>query len=266
MKKLLGIYWIVLALSLGSCGASRWEDSRTTGQHATSGNLSPSKYGNPPFYEVYGKRYTVMNSSAGYRERGTASWYGKKFHGRSTSSGERYDMHKMTAAHKTLPLPTNVRVTNLDNRRSVILRVNDRGPFVKGRLIDLSYAAARELGIILHGTGRVEVVALTGTAGVDVPARTRAAVARPAVSKPLAGERMYVQFGAFGDRAKALAMASRLSSGGLNKVTVYESSNSSPKLYRVRVGPISGAGEYDRIVRAAANLQITETHLVIEPG
>ena len=110
-------------------------------------------------------RYTVMNSSTGYRERGVASWYGKKFHGRSTSSGERYDMYAMTAAHKTLPLPTNVRVTNLDNGRSITVRVNDRGPFVKNRLIDLSYAAAKELDVVANGTGMVEVVALNNSTG-----------------------------------------------------------------------------------------------------
>ncbi|MDP6435633.1 MAG: septal ring lytic transglycosylase RlpA family protein [Gammaproteobacteria bacterium] len=265
MKSLQGIILITLALALGSCSWSRSDDPGYEESHATSGNLSRSKQGNPPFYEVYGKRYSVMKSSGGYRERGTASWYGKKFHGRSTSSGERYDMHKMTAAHKTLPLPTNVRVTNLANGRSIVVRVNDRGPFVKNRLIDLSYAAARKLDIIANGTGYVEVVALTGTAGVDKPTRARATPAQP-VSAPKSGERMYVQFGAFGDRSKALAMANRLSSGGLNKVRVHESRNNSPKLYRVRIGPISSTIEYDRIVRAAARLLITETHLVTDPG
>ncbi len=119
---------------------------------------SPS--GNPESYEVDGKRYRVLDTSAGYRERGIASWYGEKFHGRLTSSGVPYDMYRMTAAHKTLPLPTYVRVTNLENGRSVVLRVNDRGPLIEGRIIDVSFVAAQKLGLVGTGTARVEVEAL----------------------------------------------------------------------------------------------------------
>ncbi|MCP5136305.1 MAG: septal ring lytic transglycosylase RlpA family protein [Gammaproteobacteria bacterium] len=119
-----------------------------------------SRYGNPESYKVMGQRYYVMESSHGYVERGIASWYGKKFHGRLTSNREPYDMLAMTAAHKSLPLPTYVRVTSLDNGRSVVVRVNDRGPFHDGRIIDLSYAAAMKLGIAQKGTGHVEVRAL----------------------------------------------------------------------------------------------------------
>src|SRR6056297_4328415 len=106
-----------------------------------------SKSGNPPFYEVRGQRYYVMNDAAGYRESGVASWYGTKFHGRRTSSGEPYNMYAMTAAHKHLPLPSYVEVTHRQNGRKIIVKVNDRGPFHDGRIIDLSYAAARKLGI-----------------------------------------------------------------------------------------------------------------------
>ena len=120
-----------------------------------------SRYGNGPNYEVFGKRYTVMPSSANYQERGVASWYGKKFHGRLTSNREPYDMYQMTAAHKSLPLPTYVRVRNLKNNKSVIVRVNDRGPFVHNRIIDLSYAAATKLDMIRDGTSLVEVTAIT---------------------------------------------------------------------------------------------------------
>ena len=115
-----------------------------------------SKSGNPPFYEVRGQRYYVMNDAAGYRESGVASWYGTKFHGRRTSSGEPYDMYAMTAAHKTLPLPSYVRVTHRGNGRSVVVRVNDRGPFIGDRVIDLSYAAAVRLGMHNEGTAPVE--------------------------------------------------------------------------------------------------------------
>ena len=126
-----------------------------------------SRSGNPESYVIEGVTYRVMDTSDGYQEEGIASWYGGYFHGRRTSSGDVYDMYLMTAAHKSLPLPTYVRVTNLANRRSVVLRVNDRGPFVEDRIIDLSFAAAMKLGMAEQGTAEVEVVAL------DPPARER---------------------------------------------------------------------------------------------
>ena len=119
-----------------------------------------SKYGNPDSYVVFGKRYKTKTSSAGHVERGVASWYGKKFHGRRTSSGERYDMYAMTAAHKSLPLPTYAKVTNLENGRTAVVRINDRGPFHGDRVIDLSYTAARKLGVVSKGTAVVEVRAI----------------------------------------------------------------------------------------------------------
>ncbi|MBY4676210.1 septal ring lytic transglycosylase RlpA family protein [Marinobacterium arenosum] len=119
-----------------------------------------SRGGNKPSYRVLGKTYRVMDSAQGYKERGTASWYGNKFHGHKTSNGEVYDMYAMSAAHKSLPLPTYLRVTNLDNGRQVIVRVNDRGPFHGNRLIDLSYAAAYKLDMLRKGTARVELEAI----------------------------------------------------------------------------------------------------------
>ncbi|MEO6696998.1 MAG: septal ring lytic transglycosylase RlpA family protein [Gammaproteobacteria bacterium] len=119
-----------------------------------------SKYGNPTYYEVNGRLYHTLSSSAGYVERGIASWYGTKFHGRRTSSGEPYDLYAVTAAHKTLPLPSYVLVTNLNNGRNLVARVNDRGPFHQDRIIDLSYAAAGKLGVLPTGTALVEVRAI----------------------------------------------------------------------------------------------------------
>jgi rare lipoprotein A len=127
-----------------------------------------SRSGNPPFYEVFGKRYFVLSSSVGYVERGVASWYGPGFHKVRTSTGEPYDMYGMTAAHKTLPLPAYVRVTNLQNGRSVVVRVNDRGPFVGNRIIDLSYTAAAKLDMLRNGTAMVEVRSLN-IAAPDAP-------------------------------------------------------------------------------------------------
>jgi len=124
-------------------------------------NLPKSRTGNMAEYTVFGKSYTVLETAAGFSEEGIASWYGKKFHGRKTSSGEVYDMHAMTAAHKHLPLPTYARVTNLENNRSIVVKVNDRGPFVGARVIDLSFAAAQELDMAEQGTANVEIVALS---------------------------------------------------------------------------------------------------------
>lgn len=125
-----------------------------------------SRYGNPSEYYVDGKTYEVMKSSTGYRTRGVASWYGTKFHKQRTSSGEPYNMYVMTAAHKTLPLPTYVKVKNLDNGRVAVVKVNDRGPFHADRVIDLSYAAALKLGVFPKGTANVEIETLMGPAGV----------------------------------------------------------------------------------------------------
>ncbi len=119
-----------------------------------------SAYGNPSEYEVDGHTYRVLSTSEGYEAEGIASWYGPKFQGRRTSSGESFDMYRMTAAHRTLPIPTYVEVTNLENGRRVVVRVNDRGPFHEGRIVDLSYVAARKLGIVGAGTARVRVRAL----------------------------------------------------------------------------------------------------------
>lgn len=140
--------------------------------------LPLSRYGNKPVYSVLGKNYNVLADTRGYREEGTASYYGKKFHGRRTSAQEVYDMYAFSAAHKTLPIPSFARVTNLDNGKSVVVRVNDRGPFHEGRVIDLSLAAATKIGIVARGTGRVRVEALqpdgsAATQAVAMPADTR---------------------------------------------------------------------------------------------
>ncbi len=207
--------------------------------------------GNPPFYEVDGVRYTVLPDSAGYSEQGVASWYGREFHGKRTSSGEVYDMYALTAAHKTLPLPTTARVTSLTTGKSIIVRINDRGPFRKGRLIDLSYGAARELGFLTTGTDRVEVQALTPVGSGPV--------------LPAAAERaMYVQVGAFRARENAEEMKSRLERQGLGNIVIRYDARSEPALYRVRVGPVADAAEYDAVAGRVIRLNIGEPRLVTE--
>jgi len=201
-----------------------------------------SAHGNPPFYRVLGKRYTVLASEEGYLERGVASWYGPTFHGESTSNGEKYNMYGMTAAHKTLPLPCYARVTNLKNGKSVVVRINDRGPFVSNRLIDLSYSAAQKLDMLKEGTTLVEVRALT----VQEPDNlTRSAQAPP--------PSLYVQVGAFADQSNAQRVLSRLKSGGLGSAFILSPPDGQPQLYRVRLGPISSVPEFDTL---AAKLKV----------
>lgn len=275
---------ILLALTavLGACSkASRWE---APAQPAVSKPPSPvvnevgqpprSKRGNPAFYEVYGKRYYVQAASANYREKGVASWYGKKFHGRLTSSGVPYDMYAMTAAHKTLPLPTRVRVTNLQNQRSVVVTVNDRGPFVHNRLIDMSYAAAQQLGMIRAGTAMVSVEALpfdapatpVAVVGESVP-RMPSMVATASAAPPPAEPVLYLQVGAFGDAGNAERLKSQLETGGFQNVLIRQDVAADQALYRVRLGPIADVAEYDQLVQRVAMLNIRDAMLVTErPG
>ncbi|RFF27329.1 MULTISPECIES: septal ring lytic transglycosylase RlpA family protein [unclassified Wenzhouxiangella] len=192
-----------------------------------------SAYGNHSPYEVLGRRYRVMDSAAGYRERGTASWYGTKFQGRPTSSGEPYDLYQLTAAHRTLPLPTWVEVTRLDTGDSIVVRVNDRGPFHPDRIIDLSWAAASELGMTERGTAPVEVRAITFDNG---PGHTP----RPARVP------VYVQVGAFSERERAHRVVNDLERAGIGPIDSERTRTDAGRLWRVRLGPI------DEVERAIA--------------
>ncbi len=192
--------------------------------------VTRSKYGNPDSYEVNGKTYFVMKSAKGFTQRGIASWYGKKFHGRKTSSGEDYDMYAMTAAHKTLPIPIYVEVTNLDNGRKAIVRVNDRGPFHSGRIIDLSYAAAIRLGVAKTGTAHVKIQ-VVGEKGE--PNRA------PPVEPPVAsGNQIYVQVAAFATEENALEYLGKLQGEGFSEVRLHVESRKGKTLYRIRIGPL----------------------------
>ena len=180
-----------------------------------------SERGNPPAYTVRGKTYHVMDSAAGYRATGNASWYGKKFHGRLTSSGEPFDMFKLTAAHTTLPIPTYLKVTNLANGRSTVVRVNDRGPFHSGRIIDLSYAAAVKLDFADSGTTRVRVE----TVGKQPD--------------------FFLQAAAFRELATADALKENLQK--LTGKSAYVVRVSDDRLFRVRLGPVRGRPEALRL-------------------
>jgi len=219
-----------------------------------------SAYGNPESYVVFGERYRPLKESRGYSEKGIASWYGSKFHGRRTSSGEPYDMYAMTAAHKTLPLPSYARVTNLKNDRSVIVKINDRGPFHENRLIDLSYTAAWKLGIIGEGTGLVEVTAIDPAAPEPPPT---VAEAPPSPRKPHGLPALFLQVGAFGSAQNADRLKQRIEEQLQVSVLIEESANGSNAVYRVQVGPIASVELADHLSTRLDELGIHNPHVVI---
>jgi rare lipoprotein A len=266
---------VLVTVSLAACGSS--SDTRSDSAPGSTripdlpGDAVPrpeprSRYGNGPEYEVFGKRYTVMSDSAGFQERGVASWYGTKFHGNRTSNGETYDMYQMTAAHKTLPLPTFVRVRNLHNNKTVVVRVNDRGPFVNNRVIDLSYVAALKLDMVRAGTSLVEVTAISFDApGGDRSTRQVDESLPPVVAAPTtAGEPLYVQVGAFGESANAERRLRLLTSAGIAGGIIYEDQSVTPSLYRVRIGPIADVVQYDVLVEELETLGISDPYLITE--
>ena len=225
--------------------------------------------GNPPFYDVLGKRYHVLPSSLGYVERGVASWYGRDFHGLATSSGETYDMHSMTAAHTTLPLPTWAEVTNLANGKHVVVKINDRGPFVDNRLIDLSYAAAIALDMVGPGTARVEVRAMSGpqtlaSSEASVAPPVVAAAPPPAVAPPQAVDYMFVQVGAFSQEDNAARLVARLRASGFANPTVVSEPDGRRMLHRVRLGPIHDAVEFDVLSARLLAIGVAGSRLVVE--
>lgn len=198
-------------------------------------------YGNKSPYTVLGRTYSVLPTARGYVERGIASFYGNKFHGYKTSSLENYDMYAFTAASKTLPLPSYARVTNLANGKSVIVRVNDRGPFHQDRVIDLSYVAAVKIGVWPKGTGLVEVRGIDpGEPANDLPPPPPAA---PAGHLP----GIYLQVGAFADADNAEQVARRLRAGNFAPVQVADAEINGQLVHRVRVGPLSDADSADQI-------------------
>jgi len=275
VKAIQALLLLLLIALLASCGSARVKDGPPRSGSASIPELPEdavprreprSRYGNGPVYEVFGQRYTVMDSSTGYKERGVASWYGKKFHGNLTAMREPYNMYAMTAAHKSLPLPTYVRVRNLRNNKSVVVRVNDRGPFVHNRVIDLSYSAALKLDMVGAGTSLVDVEAIDlDRPGADRPTRRTTAAPLPSPAPEAeSGNRIYVQVGAFGSRDNAQRRLSRLRSGGIGTGFVLEDTSSSPTLYRVRIGPIKGVVQYDILVEELENLGILDPYLVTE--
>lgn len=237
-------------------------------------------------YVVFGKRYYVKDSGVGHVEQGLASWYGRRFHGRRTSSGERYDMYALTAAHKSLPLPTYAEVTNLDNGRSVLVKINDRGPFVDERVIDLSYGAARELAMVGAGVARVEVRAIdpavelasggreangagqNETIGsVDQVDRqaVRLAGSTQAAERGAAGVgKLYVRVGEFGDRANAEQLRQRLLDHLAEQVEIRSGGSGGPRPYQLQVGPLATPEQAQGVSQELAALGLARARTVEE--
>lgn len=245
-----------------------------------------SKYGNPANYEVFGVGYQVMDSARGYDQQGKASWYGPGFHGKLTSTREEYDMYAMTAAHKSLPLPCYVEVTNLLNGRQIVVRVNDRGPFVEGRIIDLSYVAAQKLDMVEAGTAHVRVRALTsptrqvlnyeklqGDPGLakgalhveqQVPqnvvvAPESSVIETPAVYQAPAAS-YYLQVGAFSEANNAYAFQAKLSQQTSHAVIVLADEYGA--LHRVQVGPLDNEAAAQRARQQFINLGYKQPKII----
>ena len=236
-----------------------------------------SRGGNKSIYSVLGKQYSVLDNSDGYRERGGASWYGNKFHGHLTSNGETYDMYKMTAAHKSLPIPTYAKVTNLANGRQVIVRVNDRGPFHQGRIIDLSYAAASKLGVLRSGTAHVEVeainpitwnasemVAASASQKNITPLTTQKMLAPSVAANTLATGR-YLQVGAYSAEASARNVANQLGTDFMHSAHVNNIDRASGRLYRVLLGPVMDQYTVDNMLEKLTQRGFHGAHLVNFP-
>ncbi len=276
------IFLCLVFLLPSSCGVYEVKDSAPSNYtkkwdeipDAVPVDVTPSKYGNPETYEVFGKRYYPVDSSDGFSEKGIASWYGKKFHGRRTSSGEVYDMYKMTAAHKTLPIPVFVEVSNLDNGRKAIVKVNDRGPFHEGRVIDLSYAAATKLGVAATGTANVFIrvvdknfgkdvaVASTGAivdnvavghasidhTAIDITAIGNAAVDNAIEPSVVSDDKLFIQVAAFSDESNAINFLRTLNNEGFRDVRMYIDSKTGNSVYRVKIGPLASQSVAEKVL------------------
>jgi rare lipoprotein A len=269
---------IVVSLALSACGTPAGVGKGLPGDGPGNArlahiglnepvrNLPKSRIGNTAGYTVFGQRYAILDSAEGFSETGVASWYGSKFHGRDTSSGEPYDMHAMTAAHKHLPLPTFVRVTRTDTGQSLVVKVNDRGPFVDDRIIDLSYGAALRLDMLDGGTAPVHIEAIsthhvspddaqlaaTGDAGAVQGGDS-------SVSDTASPQAHWIQIGAFSDDGIATAELRRVASQ--LQVPGRVEHDSRGELYRVRLGPLD-ADIIDSTVAALASAGVQSYTMV----
>jgi rare lipoprotein A len=229
--------------------------------------LNRTMAGNRSPYTVNGRSYRVMQTEEGFQQTGLASWYGEKFHGHQTSNGEIFDMYQVSAAHTGLPIPSFLRVTNLENQRSIVVRVNDRGPFHNDRIIDLSYAAAYKLGFSNQGTALVHIEAIVPSQNVLLAANTATnpATTVTASAAAAAGDR-YLQAGAFSDLRAAQRLSDRLRDLTSRPVFIrsIQAADTRQQLHRVRVGPISDPHEIERISDLMQSANLGQPYVVEE--
>ena len=248
MRTALSIFTCLLAIAVAGCSGLPMKSVQELIDYSDIKREPYSRTGNH-VYTVFGVTYFPLSSSVGYREKGIASWYGKKFHGRRTSSGETYNMYAMTAAHKTLPLPTYVEVTNLKNNRKIIVRVNDRGPFVDGRIIDLSYTAAKELDLVRAGTGPVLVEAITPWVST-------------AASLSKDDDNYLISTGVFSSRDNADRLTDKLKISGFKNAHVRPKNVYGSTMYQVLVGPYQSSDIAANVMEDLF-IHLTESPVVI---
>ena len=308
LGKFSGLLLILLLTFLvngcATTGASGQPEQVSSPTPATQGNLSPStetppKTSSAKSYVVKGKKYQVQQAAQGHEEKGTASWYGKRFHGRRTSSGERFDMHAMTAAHKNLPLASLIQVTNLENGRSAVVRVNDRGPFHGNRMLDLSYAAASQLDMVDKGMAKVKIQVLdSATTDLDaglqrmfVAAADKARADQPGASAPVdsqpgnafvnvdssdgskamgndrpkvaASAAIYLQAGHFDNRTHAERLRQELASKLEETVLVRTDTANDQTPFMVQVGPLDSKDEASLLSSRLASLGVSNPRVVL---
>ncbi|MEH6626109.1 MAG: septal ring lytic transglycosylase RlpA family protein [Motiliproteus sp.] len=278
---------LLLALVIAGCSGNSSKSGRYSieNDHGPQGHVDlshvpdavpkvepRSRGGNKSKYTVWGKSYYVMASSDGYQQGGTASWYGKKFHGHKTANGEVYDMYGMSAAHKTLPLPSYVRVTNLKNGRQVIVRVNDRGPFHGDRLIDLSYAAAYKLDMLKTGTTNVQIEAInpSGYSATRVARESQPVSVVPVLSAAEAVNNnfqagRYLQVGAYSSWASAQSVKTQLQSLVQDLSVIINKHEGTKPLYRVQMGPVDHLGTLNGLYNVLKTAGFGVPHVVDLP-
>ena len=256
---------LLLTATLGGllfgCGGRVYRDGAPDGYPDLSHTpdavprVEPYSRSNMRSYRVLGRTYQPMKSAQGFVQQGIASWYGRKFHGNKTANGERYDMYAMTAAHRRLPLPSYVQVRNLENGRTAVVRVNDRGPFHENRIIDLSYAAASKLGMLGKGTTLVEIRA--------IDPRHPQQIADTPPKPPAHAPRIFIQVGAFGDPGNARRLARHLSQQLQRDIHINAADSPRGRIHRVQIGPLASVEIADQVVSSLEKLQIHETQVLL---
>jgi len=210
-------------------------------------------------YKINGKRYKTLSSSRGFKQRGVASWYGSDFNGKLTACGERYNMYKYTAAHKTLPLPTYLNVQNLRNGKSVIVKVNDRGPFIDKRIIDLSYAAAKKINMLTEGTTFVKITAVSEQVAAQAMKKNDRGIFSSNLFEKIVllnKNKIVLQIGAFTEEKGARELKKKVEKLGVNSVFITKIRSGRTTYYRVRIGPIKTLKSYERVISKLTSLSL----------